>query len=310
MSQALTVLWKVLTMMIFMLPGFVGRKVNIVKEDHIKAFTNLLLYLCTPFMIVSTFLKMDRDFSQLLLIGLFFVIFLAIQALAFLILGIITRRKKEDVEARILCIQSICGNVGYIGLPLLSMLYPEEPIIVCYACMAMVSMNILLFTVGAYFVSGDRKYVSLRSAFINPATLGFIVALPLYLLGMNRIFPDFVLTATESIGNICGPLSMIILGIRLASSSFKAVFCNWKAYLAAAVKLLIFPLFTFALIYFIPLPTSMRSALIILSAVPSASAGLGVAELHGKGMQLAANALLISTLLCFITLPLITLLLL
>ena len=52
-----------------------------------------------------------------------------------------------------------------------------------------------------------------------------------------------------------------------------------------------------------------KKAILILSAVPCASVLLNMAEIHHQEEELAANCVLVSTLLCFITIPVVTLLL-
>jgi predicted permease len=53
----------------------------------------------------------------------------------------------------------------------------------------------------------------------------------------------------------------------------------------------------------------IKASVVILSAAPCASIILSLAELHGSGAEFSANCLLVSTLLCFLTMPLFTLLL-
>ena len=309
MEHTLNVLVKVISMMVFMLPGLVGRKINLVTEKDLKALTNVLLYLCTPFMVLSPFFKLERNFVMLVEMGLFFLLFTVLQLLFLLLMWSSVGREKEDFEGRIACVSAGFGNVGYIGMPIALAMFPDEPIVPCFVSVAMISMNMICFTIGEYFVSGDRKFVSVRAALVNPASIGFYVALPLYLLGINTKLPACLADSITAIGNVCGPLSMIILGIRLASGKFSEIFSNGKAYLASAMKLIAFPLFSWGLLLVFPITPVLRASLVIMSAVPAASATLGIAEIHENGTRVAANSLLLSTLLCVFTIPLITLLL-
>ena len=108
---------------------------------------------------------------------------------------------------------------------------------------------------------------------------------------------------------ITTPLCMIILGIRLATVSFKKLFTRPIIYAVCACKLIIFPLFCYLAVYFIPLQESFKASILILSAVPCAAVILSMAEIHQSETELAANCVLLSTLLCFITIPLLVLLL-
>lgn len=57
------------------------------------------------------------------------------------------------------------------------------------------------------------------------------------------------------------------------------------------------------------MPYSFKASLFILGSVPCASVILNMAEIHGKEQKLSANCILLSTLLCIFTIPVMSLLL-
>ena len=75
------------------------------------------------------------------------------------------------------------------------------------------------------------------------------------------------------------------------------------------MKLIVFPLFCYAAVYFLPLTQTFKASMLILSAAPCASMVLNVAEIYHGETELSANCVLLATLSCFITIPLLTLLL-
>ena len=101
---------------------------------------------------------------------------------------------------------------------------------------------------------------------------------------------------------------MLIMGMRLATVRGGELIKDKHAYLSSAVKLLVFPLISYALIYFLPLDYGFRASFFILCSCPTASVALNLSEVLGAGQKSAANAVLISTLLCVITIPLLMLL--
>ena len=74
------------------------------------------------------------------------------------------------------------------------------------------------------------------------------------------------------------------------------------------MKLILFPLFAYAVVLFLPLPASFKATILVLSSTPGAAITLSLAELHHSETKMAANILILSTVLCFITIPLLTLL--
>ena len=81
------------------------------------------------------------------------------------------------VVHRILTVGAVLGNVGFFGLPLVTGLFPDQPIVACYSTMYITSMNFLVFTLGVFFITQKKQYVSLKAAILNPTTLAVAVAI-------------------------------------------------------------------------------------------------------------------------------------
>jgi predicted permease len=73
--------------------------------------------------------------------------------------------------------------------------------------------------------------------------------------------------------------------------------------------MIIFPIACFFAVYFLPFLTpDFKKAILIISSVPCASVILNMAEIHHAEEELAANCVLVSTILCMVTIPMVTLL--
>lgn len=299
----------VLLTLLYILPGFLLCKFKKVSAEHLSSMSAVLVYVCAPCLIVNSFLQLDFTPLGFGYMALFFVVTFVLQALFMLATFLIFRKKYEDSKYRILTIGAVLGNVGFFGLPIVKALLPDNPEVMCYSAVYVVSMNILVFTVGVFCLTKDKKFISVKSALLNPSTISLIIALPLYFFGVKRFLPEVLLSGVSLLSGITTPLCMIILGIRLATVSFKKLFTRPIIYAVCACKLIIFPLFCYLAVYFIPLQESFKASILILSAVPCAAVILSMAEIHQSETELAANCVLLSTLLCFITIPLLVLLL-
>ena len=209
----------------------------------------------------------------------------------------------------ILCASAVMGNVGFFGLPVVRVLLPGSPEAAAFSVAYILSMNVLAFTVGVYELTGEKKYISLKNAFVNPTVLSCLAGGVLCALGVPAALPGEVRSCIKLVGDMCTPLCLFILGIRLADMPTKQVFLNGEAYAAAALKLLLFPLFVYALVFFLPVSPVIKASLLILSGTPCASVLFNLAEMHGSGRELTADCCLLSTLVCFLTIPVLTLLL-
>jgi len=203
---------------------------------------------------------------------------------------------------------STFGNVGFFGLPLIKALFPNNPEVACYSCIFVVTMNIFVFTLGVYALTADKKYISIKSAVTNPAFIGMLIGLPIYIFSGVNYMPTPMVTSINLLATMTTPLCMIILGIRLSAMDFKKLFTSPFIYGICAVKLLVFPLFAYAVVYFMPLDPVFKYSILILSGTPCASVILTLAEMHHSERELSANCILLSTILCLITLPLLALL--
>lgn len=296
----------VLTMLLFLSFGFVLVKVRKGESSHAKSFSGFLIYVCSPAMMISAFQSMEYSLDNLQKIGTFFLVTLTVQLLFFLALYALLRKKFDNAKYRILTAGALFGNVGFFGMPLVTALFPNESVVACYSTMFTTSMNFLVFTVGVFLITNDRRYISPKAALLNPTTLSVLAALPLYLLQIH--FPAQLNDTVALLGKMTTPLCMLILGMRLASVSLKNLFTRPFAYVVCLLKLLVFPLFTFLCVRFLPFfDTTFKVSLLVLCAAPSAAVILSLAELHECEQELSANVTLLTTLLSIFTVPLILL---
>ena len=109
-----------------------------------------------------------------------------------------------------------------------------------------------------------------------------------------------VSSAVGYLADMTLPLSMIILGIRLADIKFSSLFTDGKVYVACALKLVASPLMAFAVVFalvrlFPALDRSVAITIYIVMAMPSASLGLTFAEMFDGDRESAVRSTLLTT---------------
>ena len=297
----------------YILPGFLLGKWKKASAEHLPSLSAVLIYVCSPCMIIGAYLQMEYSPRALGNMGLFFVITLVLQIAFMGLLRLILRDKFKEAKYKVLTVASVMGNVGFFGLPIVRALFPENPEVMCYSSVYVFSMNLLVFTVGVFCLTGNKKFLSLKSLLLNPTTISTAVAIPLFIFGVGPLMAgaglSFITDALGLLGGVTTPLCMIILGIRLTTVRFRSLFTRPIVWLACLAKLILFPLFCYLAVYFLPLDTSLKASVLVLSSVPCASVVFNLAEIHRGESELAANCLLVSTLVCFLTIPLLALLL-
>lgn len=306
MSNFFIVLQNVAVILAFLFCGFFTVKAGKATTSHAKSLSGLLMYVCGPAMMISSFLSVEFTVETIKSIGIFFVATLVLQLAYFLTLFLLLRKKYEDAKYRILTVGSFMGNVGFFGMPLVTALFPDKPIVACFSCANMLSMNILVYTVGSYLITNDKKFVSVKNIFLNPTSIALYLALPFYFT--NCKIPSVVLDAVTLLGKLTTPLCMIVLGMRLAAIKPKSLVTEPFAFLSCAMKLVVYPLFCFLAVKFLPfLDDVTKTCIVVLASTPSAAFILTLAELHESEREMSADVVLLSTIFSVVTIPLILL---
>ena len=308
MSTFLIALSAVAILLLEAAPGFVFVKKKMLGEDSAAAFSRVLLYLCQPCLAVYTFSSAEFSVEKLADIGLFALLTLVINALMLGGAVLVLRRKFADTSYRVITLAMAFANCAFFGIPIIEALLPEAASgLIVYTTVYATIMNILGWAIGIAIITGDVRNISAKKIFINPAMIGIVIGVPLFLFSVE--LPAQLFDAVSLIGKMTTPISMLIMGMRLATTSFKMVLTSVKAYAAVAVKGILMPLIAFGLIYFLPVPIEVKKTFFIICACPTASVVLNFSELCGAGQREAASSLLLSTILSIVTLPIMVLML-
>ncbi len=296
------------TMLLYAIPGYLMIRTKLLKADHIPAFAKLLLFVSQPCLMVYSVRQCDNSKEGLanLALSLLMVLLICGTALgiAFLILN---KRSAENVHLRIANLACYMGNFGFMGVPILNALLPDNPEIVAYSAMGSLVLNIMGWTVGTAIITRDIKYMRIKKLFLNPAMISTLLGLVLLLV--NASFPDRIEDMIHLLSQMSTPLCMLILGMRLGTVKWGIVFGRWQLYPVIVVKQLLVPALAWCLFLLLPLDSVMEKAIFIMMCCPVASNVLNFAELAGEGQETAAGLVLLGTSLSALTIPLMTLLL-
>ena len=297
--------------MIYAIVGFCIIKFKLIKKESIPDFAKFLMFVCQPILIIYSFNKADYSTELLKTLLIAFGLIVAIFALFLVTFFLIFRKKyKDKIAYRIYTIASCFGNVGFLGVPILEAVFHDDPNALATALaissVFLVVMNEIGWTVGSLIISLDKKYVRLKMIFLNPSIIAIYVALPLFFFKIK--VPARLDMVVDILAKMTTPLCMLILGMRLAVTNYKIVFCNYKTYIMIIIKQIIMPLTMLLFVFAMPIDTSVKQALVILASAPIASVVLNFSEMVGEGQEDAASLVLCGTILCILTMPLITLL--
>lgn len=306
MSFSITLMY-VAIMLAYAIPGFCLIKFKAVESDKIAAFSKLLLFVAQPCQVIAAFQKLSYSPRVLKNMLFAFLISFTLQCLLLGILWLILRGKLEKISNRVFVCASFMTNCTFMGVPLLESLMPDYPEGAVYAMMFSMSMNILAWTLCAFIITKNKKYISIKKIIINPAVLPLFVAVPMFVA--DFILPGQIGEMVDLLAKMTTPLCMIIVGMRLATVKFKDTFLVLAHYAMVFVNQIVMPLLAYLLCTIVGIDSDMRKALVIICCCPIAAIVLNLTEILQKGQKTAGSLVLVGTLLSILTIPFITTLL-
>ncbi len=314
LSVFLTSLIRVGLLVAMAVPGFVLKKLKKLPENSIAVISAIIIYISQPMLSLYSFIEASFSSELLLNMGIAFV-FAVVFNLGMVLLAKLVFLKDKNVEASKVCtIGAALSNCGFMGIPVIKVLF-ADPQITIYALMYMIVFNIVLWTIGVYVITGDKKYVSIKKAVFNLPTIVLVIGLPIFFLNLNLTAStnpaiQAIMQFCQYFNNFNAPLPMLIMGIRLADVKLREVFNSGRVYIVSALKLLIFPLIALLLMWLINLiPTiyidaKLVTSILICVAMPTATMVMTFAEVYNSDRYTAVKITLQSTLFSIITIPL------
>ncbi len=305
MSSFFAALTTVGVMLFYAVPGFLLVKSNLVKSDGISNFAKLLMYVCSPMLVIYSFLNISFSWTLVRNMLIAFAFAMSVM-LIFVVVFARVFKDKEDAKYRIYTLATVFPNCAFMGVPILQAVLPDYPEALAYSVMFSMALNISAWTVGSYVITGERKYIGVKKVLLNPQVFALLVAIPLFALGVK--LPTQIDGMVTLLGKMTTPLCMLIMGMRLATTPIKGIFLKPMQYLIIAIKQLLLPLLVFLVLLPLPFDQNMKNSIYIIFACPVASVILSFAEMLGKGQRDAANMVLLGTSLSTLTIPIMCLL--
>ena len=300
----------VITMFIILVVGYVLGKTDVIDSVASKRFSKLIVAVAQPALIIGSIISKQYSPENLKLalisLGFGFAIHIIMAVIAFFA----CLKIKDLNERKITEFAMVFGNIGFLGIPVMDSLFPENGAFV--ASFFIVSFNILLWIIGIGIIARKRDDIKLtpKKIFINKGTVPTLIGFILFLI--PAFFPEFVLPsiATASvnyISSLCTPISMLIIGALLSTRSFKQIFGSGKVYYLCLFKLIIIPIFFCFTLKLLGLSDFWVLFITALAGMPAASATSMFAELYDTAPGFSAQGVGTSTLISVATMPLVIL---
>ena len=282
---------------LLMAVGYAGGKKKIISDDLADGMTGIVMNLSIPASIVLAF---QREYEARLVREFILSILLTAAGYAlFLTLSWLTIRDNDQKRQNTLRFSAVFANCAMVGIPLQSAMFGADGVFCGAVAVAM--FDLIFWPMGALTLSaGDRKSVMKRSL-LNPCVIANGIALVLF---FGRItIPEVPKEALSSLASMNLPLCMIVLGQKLTRKSLGQLFTDRGSLLAAAERLIVFPLLMIVVMRLFHIHGTVAMSALIAMAAPSAASGVMLSVAYKQDSELAASTVAMSTVLSLFTMP-------
>ena len=292
-------LQQVLKLFLFLLTGFVFRKLKFLPEETPAVLSKVEFYLLVPSSLIFTF---SNHFTVATLSSYVRLLLIALVTLFFSIaVGIFWGRRlsKDPYEQNLSIYSIIVPNISYIGTPLILSLFGSE-----------ILMLVLLFNIpfAIYGTSEGMRLLLDRSgklsakSFISPPFVSMLIGILIGILNMS--IPPLVNEILNDFSSCIGPIALVLTGCLLSDFDIRTLLGNPLIYKIVFLRMIVIPA---CVLFFAKFVGISKDIVLVMTAFITMPTGLNtviVPASFGRDVHLGAGAALVSSKLAIITIPL------
>jgi hypothetical protein len=296
-----TIISSVISLFLILFVGVYASKKGIITPAINNALIDILMKLTLPLLILSSYMsgfdaQVKNNVYQAFYYSLITHIFLF--AISYILL-IAVKGNKRDV----MNFSNIFTNTGFIGFPLLNAAYGPEGVI--YGTAYNMIFNIFLWSYGIMLYKGKGKDNNIKKEMLdllkNPIIITILIGL--FIMVFSIEVPQVLYSSIKLVGDITGPLSMIVVGVILSNVNFKENMKDWKVHYAVISKLIIIPLLIALIFHLMGKSSLVTKSIVLQVAMPTATLASIFAEKYNKELGFSTILVVLTTLFSVLTIP-------
>lgn len=278
---------------IIILIGFVAAKsINL---DQ-KSLSKLSVYILSPGLVITSLYRTQLGGESIaLLLGSFTLICLILSAITWL-LGRILQLKPASQKS--LIATTILPNTGNLGLPLNAFVYGTAGLE--RAIVYLIGASILMFGITPALLRGGGWRSGLKLTTKLPLFWAILAGLSLRILSIQ--LPSNLDDGINQLGMAAIPIGLLILGVQLANTSTQIGLYEIGA---ASLRLILAPIVAYGVGSLLNLQELDLQVLVLQSSMPVAVNSVVMVTEFGGDAAMVARTVVVSTMLSFLTLPVI-----
>ena len=316
----LDVLLAVFSLIILIIPGYILVKVKFLGQNAGNVLSTVVLYVCQPALAFIGFQKANFNSSIALNMLIVAGLSILIHVVMYFVVWVATIRVGKTPKYNVMKYACIFGNCGYMGLPFLQALFGGSDAvlgeILIYGAIVISIFNIFNWTLGVYMVSKDKKEISVKKILLNPTiiavVLGFVLFVTLQrplvdVVAQGNFFDgllESIMKGVNFLSETVTPLSMMVIGIRLANVKMSRLLTEYSVYPVVGLKLIVMSFIAIIMVAFLPVSTLVKNVMFFLFSMPCATSTALFAIRYGSDDSVASIYVIFTTIASILTIPL------
>lgn len=301
---------QILILAIMGLIGWSAFRLKVIDQNHAEGLVKVILKITLPLLIFTTFAGAELNKEMLAAFPFVFgAAFVSVGVLFLLSKWSAKLQKLNRENTALHKTSTMFGNVGFLGYPLLNAVFPGGEGLI-YATIFQLGHDGLMWTWGIFILNSGAQQKSSQSwrHMINPTTFAFLAGILFFILKIK--IPYILFEPLSGLGHTTIYLSMLYVGIVLATVKMKSLLKNVRSYIVSLNKLIICPIIVLCCFYALQkagvyIPFSAMGSAIMQSATPCMIiVSILAKELNLNAKQSVEN-IFISSILSMATLPFI-----
>lgn len=290
--------------LLIILTGMVLRRTGVLRAEHGEVLVRVVLYAGMPALVFRILARADLH-ADLLLVPV--AAFLVHGVLLAVCAGAARLGRLDRPTTGAVLVSTAVGNTGFFGLPLIAASGAgfSQPAAVMFDALA---TAIITWTstvaIVSHFGDNGRARVDLRalvSGLTLPPTWGLVAGLCWNVAGLGEV-PDLLETPLGILAGAVLPLVMIYAGLMVDLGAIRRVWALVSA--VAVVRLAIAPVIGLGACLLLGIGGTVMHTVVIMAAMPTAMMSLVLGARDGLRSDVLAGAVVLTSLLCTVTLPL------
>lgn len=288
---------QLISLFFMILAGYLIARVGIVTPEFRKRLSAFTLNTAAPCIIISSVLESDSSpMTMVSAAGIGVLFFLLMIVFAALVVRLArTRPEDRGLDQMLL----IFTNVGFMGIPVIHSVYGPDG--VARLSMFILIFNLCFFSYGVLLITRGSKF-SLKKI-INASIIAALLGLLFGVTGWH--LPQAIESTLSAIGAMNTPLAMMIIGASVAHSDLRAALTNPRLYRVCLLSMIVMPLLILLVMLPLPIDRMLVGISVLLAGMPIASNCGMICDIYRPNDMTASHAVLVSTLMSGITLPLL-----